>query len=140
MPEILYCDLSFKPVIDEIGEIFSKKIGNKEIFLLAMALGIDNPTKIKKRYTFVRHSYLRKDEISLIYTCAWKNLGHDVNSLLDEKVVYDMAEQCANTGFRIISNHLKDSQHQLFKKLVLDTLKKYPQPDIDDGQEFEDIS
>jgi hypothetical protein len=126
MPEILYCDVAYRDYPDIIGDLISTKISNKEIYLLAMALGISNPTKIDgKRHTFVRHSYFYKNDINMIYTCAWRHLGKDVQSLLDEKSVYEIAENCANTGFRIIRKYLEENKHQFLKKLVLDTMAKF---------------
>jgi hypothetical protein len=89
-----------------------------------MVLGIENPSTIKKRDSFVRQSYLKPNDVNLIYACAWHHFK-DVDKLLDENSVYSIAEQCANTGFKVILRYIEESQHQFIKQIMIDTISKF---------------
>lgn len=135
MADVFYFDQSYRQLAENIDSLLPTKIGRKELFLLAMALGLDNPTKIKgKRDSMVRYSYFKPNEISLIYTCAWRYYK-DIQALMDQNKVYTLAENCANTGFSIIANYVKENQHKFINRILLDTITKFPPPTDDDEPE-----
>lgn len=125
MADVFYFDLAYRKLAEEIDTLLPPKIGRKELFLLAMALGLEKPTAIKgKRDSMVRCSYFKANEISLIYSCAWHHM-QDVQELMDENKVYALAEKCANTGFSILKHYVKENQNKFINKILLDTISKF---------------
>jgi hypothetical protein len=79
---------------------------NKESFLYAMVLGMNNPTELKgAKDGLVRESYLKIEDMALLYSIVLEELN-DLDELTEKNKVYGIAEKMANTGYKIMNNKI----------------------------------
>lgn len=98
---------------NQIKESISKSSGstvlNKEIFLIAMAVGFHSKNRIedfKRSNTGVRMEYI-KDEDELLFAALQIAETDDEKSLLDSEALLDLAESYAAGGIAILWNHFQ---------------------------------
>jgi hypothetical protein len=118
----LYIDIKYRKLLEEMNSsnlLNSKNASRKELFLYAMSLGTDAPTKIngKRDGLFLTKDLNTSDE-ALIYT-NYINNEKDINELANKEKVYGYAERCANTGFSIIENYLENGNPETLDKRLL---------------------
>lgn len=94
-------------------ELQSSSTPRLDLFLYALALGKNNPTDIQKKDTFVRNEYLAKnvEAIAMLVAIAYahKKDFENLEDVLDEKKIGQLADSCANTGFKIIDGDMKEN-------------------------------
>ncbi len=125
----IYIDEKFRKIREDINEMF-KPLGvsyeTKEIFLLAMVLGLDVPSQISgRRDGYFMLQNLRSEEMNLLYLCFWHH-NTDVMAMADTNKVYNIAEECANTGFQLLENYLNEKKDSLISWLLTDTMNRFP--------------
>ena len=105
MPDRLYINKKDKDLYSQLlgknGPFEGKD--NKHIFMLSLAYGYKygKKTDIVEREGMVRTEYLDKNEKSMIKAIgiAEKN---SLNTLIDKKLLFNIAENYANTGLHIL--------------------------------------
>lgn len=84
-----------------------------ELYAYAMALGKNNPIEMQKKESFVRNEYLCKNveviAMLVALTYSKKKEFENLEDVLDEKKIGQLADACANTGFKIIQSDIKDN-------------------------------
>lgn len=91
---------------------------------MAMALGMQSRKKLEGRKEgFVRLQTLKPNQTNLMYVCAWHHLK-SVDDLFNEELVYQIAEECANSGFIILGVIFKEHGKGFVKKIVHNTLNE----------------
>ena len=95
---------------------FEKKI-QKDQFLLAMAIGFDNKQKreIKTKEDFFYDFDLRPEDTALLNAVALYESG-TVDIIDDDKKVFDIAQQYASAGIRILCDTIDNTQFGEFDK------------------------
>lgn len=131
IPDRLYIDSNDRKIIDKIekqGCFDFKRATNKEIFLLAMAIGVDaniDDYKIGKKDGFFLAKDLTPSDEALINICAIVKYGLDV--LNDKEKVYNYVQNCAHVGFKILIDEIDEcsfgSIDKLFKIKINDLYK-----------------
>jgi hypothetical protein len=121
-PQIVYIDANDKPTYDMLSEKGGPLEGmdNKDMFLLAMALGYMNNIKVelKDRLYFFRTSYLDNHEKALLKAIAVSEEG-SLDVLSDKKKIYSLAEQYATGGLKLLRNiAFEKFGKDLYKKLL----------------------
>lgn len=109
VPDRLNIDKDDRELYNEI-QIFKNK-ENKEKFLFAMAYGFINKVKypIKKKDGFILNSYLRPEDEALLYSLA-VTATDSVNILLDLQKIYEIAEEYARGGLKLLHDESLSSQ------------------------------
>ncbi len=107
MRDRLFINLNYRdPMLndwDEKNILGMHMLETKDIFLLATALGLDDPQDIQgKKDGYVRLSYIKTYHKALMASIL---LGleenHDrIDEFANEDVNYDEAERCAESGFK----------------------------------------
>lgn len=84
-----------------------------DLYTYALALGKNNPTKMNKKDTFVRNEYLEKNVEAIAMLVAvsysYKKDFESLEDVLDDKRIGQLADECANTGFKIIDGDMKEN-------------------------------
>ena len=99
-------------------------LDNKDIFLLAASLGLNNPTEIQGgKFGFVRLEYIKTYEMSLMASILLgKATNNDeIDKYSDVELSYSEAERCAETGFGILKQKIEDAKNDeelLYKRLM----------------------
>ncbi len=86
---------------------------NKDIFLLAAALGIDSPKNLEGgKFGFVRLEYIHSYEKALIsaITLGDKKNQNEIDKFSDSEIEYANSERCAQSGFETLKEIVKESQ------------------------------
>lgn len=96
-----------------------KEASNKSIFLLAVVKGFEyydpSITIDRREGGYVRTEYLSHEDKALLFALFLAK-GGPIHSLLNVDEVYDFAEKCAFTGFKIIKQELDtSSESELFE-------------------------
>jgi len=120
MPDRLYIDKEdrlFYQKAEEENIINFRDKSQKEQFLLALAIGFENEQKreLKTKEGFFLSSYMGADDKTLIYAVALHEHG-SVDILADEKEVFNIAEQYASAGIRILYEASQKTQFGKFDK------------------------
>jgi urease accessory protein UreE len=115
----LYIDEADRKVIvkleDENYFNFRNKT-KKEQFMFAMAIGSrNNHFEIKKRDAVFHTKDIRTDDLALMKACAI-NKRKSTEILNDIGEIYKIAEECAHSGFRTLSDMLENSSFGSFEK------------------------
>jgi hypothetical protein len=79
---------------------------NKELFLLAVALGVDRGHRISikgSKEGYIRAEYLNSDDKTLINAVAIAE-ENNPDVICDKKAVYEIAEEYAHVGIKILSD------------------------------------
>ncbi|MEA5078555.1 MAG: hypothetical protein VB013_08295 [Anaerolineaceae bacterium] len=99
---------------------------NKEIFLYAVALGVDAPIQMSgKKEGLLLDKDLDFFDESLLYAVALQKFNN-INDIAEKNIVYDYVENCANRGFRIIFNTIDNSSlENIDKQLLIELNEKY---------------
>jgi len=121
MPDRFYIDkedrLYYQKAVEENIINFKNK-NQKEQFLLAMAIGFENDQKreLKTRDGFFFSNYLGSEDKTLINALAI-HVHRSPDILANEKEVFDIAEQYASAGIRILVDSIDKVQFGKFDKI-----------------------
>lgn len=141
MRDRLYINVRYR---DQI-EIWKEKkilgidmLETKDIFLLAVALGINAPTDIKgKRDGFTRTSYIKARDKALIASLLLGKAEdqEEIDKLANDDLSYDEAEKCAEAGFEILKEMIESASfdEELLEKRILAQLNLLYEQNIVSG-------
>jgi hypothetical protein len=129
---ILAFDETQLDAISKLKDAFSgeevKEISNRELFLIAMAVGFNSKNKfdtIQRSNTGARIEYIEKQPEDSVLFCALQIAEHDKpESLLDIEQIYDLAECYAAGGFGILYHALETHRNfeEWFQGLIFQNL------------------
>jgi hypothetical protein len=134
-PDRFYVDLNDRKLYEKIEneQVFSDKT-RKEQFMFAMATGFRNGVKrpIETREGFFLAKDLRSEDEALMYALAL--FDHDSPEvLLDRKEVFQIAEQYAHAGIRLLADKVESVEFGSFDKIyerelktLLDEIEDHP--------------
>lgn len=110
----LYVSPTYKTVIEGLKEkdvLGIKIVENKEIFMLAVALGLSKPTPLTKRDGLSLYTALKTADKSLIASVLLGTAinNNDIDSLADFDASINLCEECAETGYTILQNKYNDA-------------------------------
>lgn len=94
-------------------ELQSSSTPRLDLYSYALALGKNHPSELQKKDSFVRNEYLAKnvEAIAMLVAVAYahKKEYESIEDVLDEKKIGQLADACANTGFKIIDGDMKEN-------------------------------
>ena len=110
----LYVSPDYKAVIDGLKEkdVLGFKIAeNKEIFMMAVALGLSDPMPLKKRDGLSLYTALKTVDRSLIASVLLGTLidSDNVDEYADFDKSAELCEQCAEAGYLVIQQKYNDA-------------------------------
>lgn len=94
----------------------------------SIALGIDRPVPITSKDSLLRPDYVENNpKLKTLITCAAINSlkpGDNIEEILTEKNIFDIAESCMNGGLEVIENDIDNMTEVNFKLNKIDELNK----------------
>jgi hypothetical protein len=126
-------DQEYKPNLDDLKFWLDKnseknKVNNLDIFMLCLGIGLEAKEKRvipPKKSDAVRLAYLKESDIALMNAIALFD-SQDPLVLLDEDKIFDIVEQYAAAGLKILTLEMKTQndfpswlRQKLFKKAQL---------------------
>lgn len=137
-PDRLYVSTKAKELTDRLDEndyfgLGKATINRSELFLFAMALGVEAgaKTQVVNPYTggFILDKSIDSKSQAIMYAqylTSFSDPEKDLDNILDKGHVYKLAEQYANTGFKIIEDYLENKKaSDLIIDLFLELDDKY---------------
>lgn len=128
--DIIYINEQYRSFIDELSAndvLGFKLLDNKESFMLAVALGINQPTECKKK----RFGWTRKSYIKTADKAMWASVllgtattDEEINQYADLDKSVELCEQCAETGFDILKQQYEKAEGdaEVFERRMLKAL------------------
>ena len=128
--DIIYINEQYRSFIDELkaNDVLGfKLLDNKESFMLAVALGINQPTECKKK----RFGWTRKSYIKTADKAMWASVllgtattDEEINQYADLDKSIELCEQCAETGFDILKQQYEKAEGdaEVFERRMLKAL------------------
>jgi len=105
-----------------------------DLYLFAMSLGKGCGTPLSKKDSFIRSEYLKSklEALPLITSLSLGECTDDnLDPFLDKSRMYNNADECANTGFRIIQDWIENkSSENLELRLTADLDEIYKALDL----------
>ena len=110
----------------------------KDIFLLAVALGMNSPTDIKgKRDGFTRTSYIKARDKSLLASLLLGKAENqdEIDKLANDDLSYEEAEKCAESGFAVLKEMIESASfdEELLEKRIIAQLNLLYEKNIVSG-------
>lgn len=98
----------------------------KDVFIYAMVMGAECPTKFKgKKEGFFHDKDLNYEDKAVMYSLIAPIL-EKLDDITNTELVYDIAQRMANTGFAIIKQNMENiSLENMDKKLLAQLDEKY---------------
>lgn len=128
--DIIYINEQYRSFIDELkaNDVLGfKLLDNKESFMLAVALGVNQPTECKKK----RFGWTRKSYIKTADKAMWASVllgtattDEEINQYADLDKSIELCEQCAETGFDILKQQYEKAEGdaEVFERRMLKAL------------------
>lgn len=114
-PDRLYYSKKARKIVEQIDELKYLGLQNSntsrlELFLFAMALGINSPLELENQESFVLGQTIKPEDDALLYATSigYGEESNDLNVTSDKSYVYDLAQKCANSGFLMIENMIEN--------------------------------
>jgi len=119
VPDRLHIDKSDReiyPIIAQETDLFQGK-NNKEQFLIAMAIGVNGQIKVplKAKDGWFLRKDLRVEDEALISAVAVTD-NNSVDILSDKGKVFEVAEQYAHAGIRMLADNIESVEFGTFSK------------------------
>ena len=126
----LYVSPDYKSVVDGLREkdvLGLKIVENKEIFMLAVALGLGEPVQLKKKEGLSLYTALKTADKALIASVLLGTVSNseDIDSYANFDASAELCEQCAETGYNLLQKKYNDAgcDEQLFERRLMKELE-----------------
>ncbi len=128
--DIIYINEKYRSFIDELktNDVLGfKLLDNKESFILAVALGVNQPTECKKkRFGWTRKSYIKSADKAMWASVllGTATTDEEINQYADLDKSIELCEQCAETGFEILKQQYDKAEGdaELFERRMMKAL------------------
>lgn len=128
--DIIYINEKYRSFIDELKAkdvLGFKLLDNKESFMLAVALGVNQPTECKKkRFGWTRKSYIKSADKAMWASVllGTATTDEEINQHADLDKSIELCEQCAETGFEILKQQYDKAEGdaELFERRMMKAL------------------
>lgn len=128
--DIIYINEKYRSFIDELKAkdvLGFKLLDNKESFMLAVALGVNQPTECKKkRFGWTRKSYIKSADKAMWASVllGTATTDEEINQYADLDKSIELCEQCAETGFEILKQQYDKAEGdaELFERRMMKAL------------------
>ena len=110
----IFTSNQYKAVIDEMKKkdvLGFSIIEGKDIFMLAVALGLDNPVQLKNRVGLFLNTALKTADRALMASVLLGTATNDsqLDKFADQNMIADLCEQCAETGYQFLLKKYNDA-------------------------------
>lgn len=110
----VFTSSQYKIVVDEMkkNDVLGLNIvEGKDIFMLAVALGLDNPMQLKNRVGLFLNTALKTADRALIASVLLGKVTDDdqLDAFADHEMSADLCEQCAETGYQLLQKKYNDA-------------------------------
>ena len=127
----IYTSSQYRGVVDELkkNDVLGLNIvEGKDIFMLAVALGLDDPTPLKNKVGLFLNTALKTADKALMASVLLGTVTDDaqLDEFADQDMSADLCEQCAEAGYQLLLKKYNDAdcdpdlmERRLIKELEL---------------------
>lgn len=127
----IYTSSQYRGVVDELkkNDVLGLNIvEGKDIFMLAVALGLDDPTPLKNKVGLFLNTALKTADKALMASVLLGTVTDDaqLDEFADQDMSADLCEQCAEAGYQLLLKNYNDAdcdpdlmERRLIKELEL---------------------
>lgn len=127
----IYTSSQYRGVVDELKKndvLGLNVVEGKDIFMLAVALGLENPTPLKNKVGLFLNTALKTADKALMASVLLGTVTDDtqIDEFADQDMSADLCEQCAETGYQLLLKKYNDAdcdpdlmERRLIKELEL---------------------
>lgn len=126
----IYTSSQYRTVVDELKENDALGISiaeGKDIFMLAVALGLESPTQLKNKVGLFLNTALKTADRAMIASVLLGTATDDsqLDQMADFDASADLCEQCAETGYQILQKKYNDANcdSTLFERRLIKELE-----------------
>ena len=122
----LHIDSETRICYSKIKQNYSHlRLTNSQLFSLALAIGYQKGIKssLNKKIAFIRHETVPTDLFSLIFLFDIDEYGEDEKWINEPLILFDLAEEYANTGIKILMQIMENQDSNLEEFLTSNILK-----------------
>jgi len=110
----VFTSSQYRTVIDEMkkADVLGLNIvEGKDIFMLAVALGLDDPAQLKNRVGLFLNTALKTADRALMSSVLLGTVTDDsqLDEFADFEMSADICEQCAETGYQLLQKKYNDA-------------------------------
>lgn len=110
----VYTSSQYREVIDGLkkNDVLGLNIvEGKDIFMLAVALGLDNPTQLKNKIGLFLNTALKTADKALMASVLLGTVTDDsqLDEYADQDLSADLCEQCAESGYQLLLKKYNDA-------------------------------
>ena len=124
----VYVSDSFKKTTDELKnqDVLGLSMAEgKEVFMLSVALGLENPTLLKNRQGLFLNTALKTADKALIASVLLGTMSddEDMDQYADFDKSCELCEKCAETGYQVLLKKYNDAgcdEELLERRLLLE--------------------
>ena len=113
----LYIDPETKKYYSDIKRKYDNlKLSNSDLFSLALSMGYYYGVKkpLNRKVAYIRYETITQDLLTIIDLLAINEFGGDNPDLFDDPILgFDLAEEYANAGIKILVEKIYDSNEHL---------------------------
>ena len=110
----VYTSSQYREVVDGLkkNDVLGLNIvEGKDIFMLAVALGLDNPTQLKNKIGLFLNTALKTADKALMASVLLGTVTDDsqLDEYADQDLSADLCEQCAESGYQLLLKKYNDA-------------------------------
>ena len=110
----VYTSSQYREVVDGLkkNDVLGLNIvEGKDIFMLAVALGLDNPTQLKNKIGLFLNTALKTADKALMASVLLGTVTDDsqLDEYADQDLSVDLCEQCAESGYQLLLKKYNDA-------------------------------
>lgn len=113
-PDRLFYSKKARKIVEKIDELKYLGLHNSntsrlELFLFAMALGINTPLELENQESFILSQTIKPEDDALLFATSigYSEENNDINQTANKANAYNLAQKCANSGFLMLENMIE---------------------------------
>lgn len=126
----IFTSSQYRTVVDELksSDVLGLELAEgKDIFMLAVAMGIHNPVQPKNRVGLFLNTALKTADKALIASVLLGTAENDsqIDEFADFDRSADLCEQCAETGYQVLQKKYNDAEcdTEVFERRLIKELE-----------------
>lgn len=114
----VFINSEYRTMVDQMKDtdiLGFSMVENKDSFMLAVAMGLDNPTDVKNKDGWFLTKNIKTDDKALMAAVllGMASDDADVDAYSDLDKAIDLCEKCAETGFYQLKNKIIESDYDV---------------------------
>lgn len=136
----VFINSEYRTMVDQMKDtdiLGFSMVENKDSFMLAVAMGLDNPTDVKNKDGWFLTKNIKTDDKALMAAVllGMASDDADVDAFSDLDKAIDLCEKCAETGFYQLKKKKDESDYdiEIFERQLLKELDNLYEANVENN-------